>query len=360
MKDYLQTVTGPVAREDMGLTLPHEHLFNDLSSVVDAPCYPFSQQLVDKKVTAEIQWALKHDPYCCADNMDRKPIEDVIFEINNFISLGGRTIVDATGSESIGRDAQALREVALKTGLNIVASSGPYLEKFESQRIHKTVDELATTIDKELNQGIGDTDIRAGMIGEIGVSPTFTEAEHNSLRAASLAQINNPHVAMNIHMPGWLRRGDEVLDIVLGEMGVSPNKVSLAHSDPSGKDVAYQRKMLDKGVWLEFDMIGLDITFPKEGIAPGVQETADAVAHLIELGYPIMKIITRGEAMRIHQQHPTSRLFPFCTGKYRWHGSAEAYTGREVQDIPGVLAVFAERRKDSFGPYVRLMSVTLN
>ncbi|NYV91905.1 hypothetical protein CTZ33_23695, partial [Escherichia coli] len=151
MKDYLQTVTGPVAREDMGLTLPHEHLFNDLSSVVDAPCYPFSQQLVDKKVTAEIQWALKHDPYCCADNMDRKPIEDVIFEINNFISLGGRTIVDATGSESIGRDAQALREVALKTGLNIVASSGPYLEKFESQRIHKTVDELATTIDKELN-----------------------------------------------------------------------------------------------------------------------------------------------------------------------------------------------------------------
>lgn len=28
--------------------------------------------------------------------------------------------------------------------------------------------------------------------------------------------------------------------------------------------------------------------------------------------------------------------------------------------VPGVLAVFAERRKDSFGPYVRLMSVTLN
>ncbi|WP_374204673.1 DUF987 family protein [Escherichia coli] len=46
--------------------------------------------------------------------------------------------------------------------------------------------------------------------------------------------------------------------------------------------------------------------------------------------------------------------------KYRWHGGTEAYTGREVQDIPGVLAVFAERRKDSFGPYVRLMSVTLN
>lgn len=30
MKGYIQTVTGPVKKEDMGLTLPHEHLFNDL------------------------------------------------------------------------------------------------------------------------------------------------------------------------------------------------------------------------------------------------------------------------------------------------------------------------------------------
>ncbi|MCZ5722212.1 DUF987 family protein [Escherichia coli] len=74
-----------------------------------------------------------------------------------------------------------------------------------------------------------------------------------------------------------------------------------------------------------------------------------------------MKIITCGEATRIHQQHPASRLFPFCTGKYRWHGSAGAYTAREVHySFPERGNVFAERRKDSFGPYVRLMSVTLN
>lgn len=57
MKDYLQTVTGPVAREDMGLTLPHEHLFNDLSSVVDAPCYPFHNGLLIKS-HGRNQWAL--------------------------------------------------------------------------------------------------------------------------------------------------------------------------------------------------------------------------------------------------------------------------------------------------------------
>ncbi len=62
--------------------------------------------------------------------MDRISIEDVIFEINDFISVGCRTIVDAAGSESSGRDAQAFREVALRTVLNIVASSGACLEKF--------------------------------------------------------------------------------------------------------------------------------------------------------------------------------------------------------------------------------------
>ncbi|PHI29029.1 phosphotriesterase family protein [Budvicia aquatica] len=285
MKGYIQTVTGPVKKEDMGLTLPHEHLFNDLSSVVDKPFYPWSKQIAASNVSAENQWALKHDPYCCADNMSRKDIEDVVEEIRSFMKLGGKTIVDATGSESIGRDPLSLREVAERTGIHIVASSGPYLEKFEGQRLHKGVDTLANIIDMELSYGIGDTGIRAGMIGEIGVSPEFTDAEKNSLRAASLAQKNNPGVSINIHMPGWLRRGDEVLNIVVSEMGVSPEKVSLAHSDPSGKDLDYQRRMLDRGVWLEFDMIGLDITFPKEGVAPGIQETVDAVSKLIDLGY---------------------------------------------------------------------------
>ncbi len=285
MKGYIQTVTGPVKKEDMGLTLPHEHLFNDLSSVVDEPYYDFSHVLVDKKVTADIQWGLKHDPYCCCDNMDKKPIDDVIYEVNNFKELGGRTLVDATGSEAIGRDIRQLHEVALKTGINVVASSGLYIEKFEGARLVDSIDVMARMIDKELNEGIDGTNIRAGMIGEIGVSPLFTEGEKNSLRAASLAQKNNDHVSMNIHMPGWQRRGDEVLDILIKEMGVNPAKISLAHSDPSGKDIEYQCRMLDRGVWLEFDMIGLDISFPKEGVAPTVTDTVEAVTKLINLGY---------------------------------------------------------------------------
>lgn len=65
-----------------------------------------------------------------------------------------------------------------------------------------------------------------------------------------------------------------------------------------------------------------------------------------------MGTISKRQAMAIYRQHPESRLFRFCTGKYHWSGSVCHYAGREVQDIRGVLAVFAERRQDRNGPYV--------
>lgn len=73
-----------------------------------------------------------------------------------------------------------------------------------------------------------------------------------------------------------------------------------------------------------------------------------------------MKIISKAAALVIQQQHPGSRLFRYCTGKYQWHGSASHYIGQDIRDIPGVLAVFVERRQDRCGPYALLRCVTLN
>ena len=56
----LQTVTGVIKAEDMGVTLPHEHLFNDLSSVVDSPSYEFSEVLVGKPVSPDLMLSLIH------------------------------------------------------------------------------------------------------------------------------------------------------------------------------------------------------------------------------------------------------------------------------------------------------------
>ncbi|MFK0531247.1 DUF987 family protein, partial [Escherichia coli] len=63
-----------------------------------------------------------------------------------------------------------------------------------------------------------------------------------------------------------------------------------------------------------------------------------------------MKIITRGEAMRIHQQHPASRLFPFCTGKYRWHGTLERSPVREGRQFPGCGRVVLKPQHQGLSP----------
>ncbi|MFC7465579.1 phosphotriesterase [Brachybacterium sp. GCM10030252] len=284
----VHTVAGAVDPAELGVVLPHEHLFNDLSSCLVDPTYSFSQVLADHPVDASLQWALKQDPYCSADNVASKNPAGVRSEAVAFQGVGGGTIVDATGSDAIGRSPADLLRLSRETGLHVVMSTGAYLEKFEGDRLTThSVDELAEQILSELRDGVGvgEERVRAGMIGEVGVSPDFTDGERISLRAAALAQHDRPGTAMNIHMPGWQRRGGEVLEIAVEEMGADPAQISLAHSDPSGADVDYQRRLLDSGVWLEFDMIGLDISFPGEGVSPSISETADAVARLIALGY---------------------------------------------------------------------------
>ncbi|MFI6304027.1 phosphotriesterase [Amycolatopsis thailandensis] len=279
-------VLGAVDAADLGLVLPHEHLFNDLSSAVAEPSYAATRRLVEAEVGPGLQFLLRQDPYCCNDNVAAKDHASVVREVTAFAAAGGGTVVDATGSAAIGRDPLALAAVAEATGLTVVMGTGAYLEKFEGERITAvTVDAQTEHILAELDEGVGDTGIRAGVIGEVGVSPFFTDGERASLRAAALAQAERPAVGLNIHMPGWQRRGHEVLDLVLEECGALPAKVALAHSDPSGDDPGYQRGLLERGVLLEFDMIGLDISFPGEGVAPTVSQTARAVARWVHEGF---------------------------------------------------------------------------
>lgn len=286
MIPQVQTIRGPVPGNALGITLPHEHLFNDLSNVLDAPSYGFSAGLIDTEVSASVAWSLRHDPYCCADNIADKPVESVLGEIETFQAVGGQTVVDATSSPGIGRNPQRLHEAAQRTGLNIIMGCGTYLEKFDGTTITaRSIDQQASTITAELRHGVAESGLRPGIIGEIGVSPMFTDAERAALRAAALAQLEHPSVALMIHLPGWQRRGHEVLDIVLDEIGVHPAKVVLSHMDPSGADTAYQHSVADRGVWLEFDMIGMDVTFPHEGTAPPVEATASAVTGLIQRGF---------------------------------------------------------------------------
>ena len=283
----VQTVTGPVPVTELGMTLPHEHVFNDLSEAFYPGIRPFSRDLAHAPVTPAIAWLLREDPYASADNcgFDESDMETVVGELALFTAAGGRTIVNST--TGAGRRPAALVEVARRTGLQIVMAGGWCLSHGDVDTFTEDdVAQMTAELVGEIREGValpGGERVRVGSIGEIGVGPSFTAAERATLVASCLAQVQTG-VPLFIHLPGWQRRGHEVLDIVL-EHGVDPSAVVLCHMDPSGKDTVYQREIADRGVWLEFDMIAMPFNFPGEGQSPSVEDTVVAVAGLVHDGH---------------------------------------------------------------------------
>lgn len=276
----VMTVLGPVPVAELGRTLTHEHLLNDIRGAVTPGARPSTSDLLNAPVSALNRHRLLAEPYSSYDNCTLDSTVDALAELQRFASLGGKSVVDVTPS-SIGRNPQALRALAQSSGLNLVMGSGWYLSRFEQPL--GTIDELALALSAEFEVGV-EAQIRPGVIGEIGVSADFTGAEQRSLRAACIVQ-RQQGVPLFIHLPGWLRLGEEILSIVLDEMQVSPGAVVLCHMDPSGEDAAYQQAIAERGVWLEFDMVGMPFTYPGEGISPTPAQTAAALSRLVHAGH---------------------------------------------------------------------------
>lgn len=275
----VMTVTGPIAASAMGTTLTHEHLLNDVRLAVQPGARTGTEDLLNAAVTAENRQRLLTEPYSSYDNCTLDSKVDAAAELMAFAALGGSTIVDVT-PPTLGRDPRALRELSERSGVNVVMGSGWYLERFDSGArgsIQQMVDELSGEFEK------GVDGVFPGVIGEIGVSADFTAGEQRALRAACIVQ-RQQKVPLFIHLPGWQRRGPEILDIVLYDMGVAPDAVVLCHMDPSGSDTEYQTALASRGVWLEFDMIGMPFEFPGEGSSPAVDETIAAIAALVAAG----------------------------------------------------------------------------
>ena len=278
------TVCGPVRADELGMTLTHEHLVSDWSRRAEEPKGEAECDLYYAQVDASMAWLLNDNPRCCLDNGRQDDPTAMVEELGHFIDAGGGTVVDCSNGD-MGRNPAMLQEISERSGLNIVMGSGWYVHAFHDEsKALASVDELWGELVGEFEDGVGDTGVRPGVIGEIGVSPQFTDAEKTRLRAACRGQ-RRLGVPLFIHLPGWQRRAFEVLDIVLQDEGVAPEAVVLCHMDPSGEDVGYQRAVAAQGVWLEFDMIGMPYYYDGEGQSPAPDQTAQAIAGLIRDGH---------------------------------------------------------------------------
>ncbi len=217
----VMTVLGPVSTLDLGVTMPHEHLFIDL--------------LREYRGTG-----LLHDEALA------------IAEVAAYRAAGGNTIVDCT-SEGLGRRPEALRRVSEATGVRIVMGSGhyrrPYLDEAHIDR--SSVDALADEIVRDITQGVGDTGIRAGIIGEIGCDRFIGALEERVFRAAARAH-HQTGVTITTHAARW-PVGDAQLDL-LEEEGVDPGRVIIGHCDMV-PDPAYHARLARRGAWVQFDTI---------------------------------------------------------------------------------------------------------
>jgi phosphotriesterase-related protein len=277
------TVRGPVALAELGVTLPHEHILNDCRCWWHRPVEPERQHLASGPVHAGIIGELRMDPFVNLDNctLDDEPL--AVAELLAFAHAGGRTVVDPT-CRGIGRDPEALARISRATGLHIVMGAGYYLESSHPPEVARlSAGDIADEIVREALQGVGDTGVRIGLIGEIGVSADFTPAEEKSLRGATRAQ-RRTGLPLMVHLPGWLRHGLRVLDIV-EEEGGDPAHTVLCHMNPSHDDVAYQAACAERGAFVEYDMIGMDYFYAdQQAQCPSDEEAARAVRRLVDLG----------------------------------------------------------------------------
>ena len=280
----VMTVAGAIAASALGITLMHEHILNDCRCWWHAPKTPERQYLSDSFVCIEILSELRQDPFVNKHNitLDDEPL--AITELKDFAAHGGHTVVEPT-CQGIGRDPRALKRISQASGLNIIMGAGYYLGSSHPAKVAgMTIDQIADEIVHEATAGVDGTDIKVGLIGEIGVSSDFTDQEEKSLRAAARAQARTG-LPLMVHLPGWYRLGHKVLDIAAVE-GAELRHTVLCHMNPSHDDLAYQGELASRGAFLEYDMIGMDFFYADQQVqCPSDEEVARAIVKLVEQGH---------------------------------------------------------------------------
>ena len=254
-----QTVLGPVPADKLGVSLTHEHLLVDLGSTFHPPEDASSYSYAYQPVTMENLWWVRYNYGGNKDNMELLDEDTAIAEATRFKRSGGSTIVDAT-SVGIKRDPLGLARIARATGLNVIMGSGYYVYDYQPASIaEKSEDDIVEEIVRDITEGVGDTGIKAGVIGEVGCSWPLYENERKSLRAAARAQVITG-APLLIH-PGRNPQAPlEIMEIVR-ESGGDPTRTIMSHVDRTIFDNDTLDKLAETGCFIEFDLFGSETTF---------------------------------------------------------------------------------------------------
>ncbi|MBR5505894.1 MAG: hypothetical protein IKV73_06280 [Clostridia bacterium] len=287
----ITTVRGDITSEGLKNVLPHEHLFSDLRPLVA----PIDDEDFYKPLSLSNFGKVTRNPYAILDNALIGDADVVTKEVNAYKKSGGNLIADVTTLD-FGRDPKLLLEVSERTDVHIVAGCGFYVDgSVSEQNKALSKDEIKDIIITDLTKGINGTDIRAGVIGEIGTGMQMSDFEKKSLKAASEAQAETGY-GMHIHACLWNREGLNALKFAV-ECGADAQKICVDHADVL-LDEDYILGVLDMGAYIEFDDFGKEFYVDRKnrnlllGSFATDKERCQFIKKLIERGYKKQILVT--------------------------------------------------------------------
>ena len=298
MQGKVMTVLGPIEPEALGITLTHEHLLTDLRVWCEEPDDEEQKKFVHAPVDLSTIGAIRREPF---GNMDNCLLDDTalaIDELRKFKTAGGSSVVDCTNN-GLGRTPVALREIAQATETNIVMGSGYYIGRSHPyDMVDRSIEMIADEIEHDLMEGVQDTGVRSGLIGELGTSFKIRENERKVLRAGALAH-RRTGAPISVHLLPWQKNGVEVLDILEGE-GANLNQVILCHLSPTSDDVEYHTTLAKRGAYVEYDFFGMEFYVDSVGRYLGSDATSvTALRNLIDHDCLERLLLSHDIAMKI-------------------------------------------------------------
>ncbi len=224
----IQTVSGPVRLDQLGRTLMHEHLFIAFPGAEFDSTAKFDRTGFIGEAAGRLK-RLRTDH-------------------------GVRSLVDPCPIE-LGRDAALMREIADRSEVNVICTTGFYFEEMGLPIYWRarSVEEIAELYIREITHGIGTTGIKAGAIKVATGAPAITALEHKFLEAACLAQ-KATDVPIITHTQDGQAGPEQQL--AFSEGGVAAHRCLIGHCCGNA-DPAYHRRIVDGGSYIGFDRIGL-------------------------------------------------------------------------------------------------------
>lgn len=329
------TVCGPVGCGTLGMTSMHEHVLCDLRFYrsVERDAMAAHGDLDVEFTVSTRAFVCDEGFFLSSENCLLDDREAMTEEVREFHQHGGRSMLELS-CPGLRTNVEGIRDIARLTDTNIIVSTGLYIEpSWPAQLSAMDEGQLEALMVDEIENGIGDTGIQAGHIGEIGVTQ-LGEGECRVLRAAARAAVRTG-LTMTVH-PGWETSCDgRAILPILTDAGLAPERIIFAHGDAffvehdlrrlvlepehSWKLVtAYHEALLAAGANVSIDCFGHTWNIPANHwvIESDVQRLAGIVA-LLERGYAdqivlgtdiCFKMLTRGGGGRGYAHLPGSVL----------------------------------------------------